>query len=149
MRIATQRPILVVEDNEDDVFFLRRGFQKANLDPVLHVAADGKEAMEYLTRLTQAGVQEALSPALILLDLQLPHFTGVQVLEWLRRDQTVGQIPVVVLTSSSNEADIRRAYAAGANAYLVKPSDLDQQTRLAEVIHQFWLGFNLLPARRA
>jgi CheY-like chemotaxis protein len=146
MSQPARKAILVVEDNEDDVFLLRRGFQKANLDPVLHIVPDGQAAIEYLrAQLATSARAPQFLPALTLLDLQLPYFTGLQVLRWIRGEQVFSRMPVVVFTSSSNAADIESAYQIGANAYLVKPSDLDEQMRLAQLIYHFWLEFNQLP----
>ena len=140
------KPILVIEDNEDDLFLLRRGFRRANLDPELEVATDGQEALDYLSKCLKMDGSKARLPAFILLDLQLPHLTGLQVLEWIRDQELLCRIPVIILTSSSNEADVDRAYDAGANAYLVKPSTLDEQTKMIQACYLFWFEFNQLPA---
>lgn len=140
------RTILLVEDNEDDVFLLRRGLKQAHLEPILQVVTDGQQAMDYLARRNQGsdGASKEL-PACVLLDLQLPYFTGFQILEWMRRQPRLARLPVIILTSSTNLADIERAYAAGANSYLVKPSSIDQQARMAQAICLFWLEFNQSP----
>lgn len=143
MRSIPRKSILVVEDNEDDLFLLRRGFKKAEFDPPVDVAADGKMAIDFLGRCIELfGAETQPFPALILLDLQLPYFNGFQVLQWMRGQRLLARVPVVILTSSLNNSDIERAYEAGANAYLVKPSDVDEHTRIAQGIRTFWFELN-------
>lgn len=138
--------ILLVEDDPDDVFFLREAFKKADMAGALRVARDGEEAVAYL--LGQGAFADRRlypPPALVLLDLKLPRKSGLEVLEWRRGQPGTALIPVVVLTSSVSEADVRRAYELGANAYLVKPIESGAQEEMVEAIRRFWLGLNKLP----
>jgi CheY-like chemotaxis protein len=107
--------ILLVEDNPDDIFMIRRAFEKAKIANPLDVARDGEEAIEYL---------KDNKPVLILLDLKLPKISGFEVLKWIKSMERLKRIPVVVLTSSRNGEDINRAYDLGANSILSSPSVL-------------------------
>ncbi len=118
--------VLYAEDSEDDAFLMQRAFVKAKFPGRLVVVANGLEAVAYLAgdgRYIDRAVHP--SPAFILLDIKMPHMTGLEVLQWIRARDRFGPTPVVVLTSSSQPLDIDAAYAHGADGYLVKPSNLD------------------------
>lgn len=133
--------VLLVEDDPDDVFFVTKAFKAAAPDITLRVARNGEEAEAYL--LGKDAVADR--PALVLLDLKLPRKSGLEVLESLRRAPGAAPVPVVVLTSSQSDADIRRAYELGANSYLVKPVDADAQLAMIKSLLSYWLGFNRVP----
>ena len=132
--------ILVVEDNPDDRDLLARAFKKAGIAMPLRFAVDGDEAVAYL----EGAHGEALvsSPAVILLDLKLPRRSGFEVLEWIKAHPVLRRVPVIILTSSRENVDLRRAYDLGANSYLVKPARSDDLLRMVEQIHAYWLGLN-------
>jgi CheY-like chemotaxis protein len=134
--------ILLVEDDETDVLLLRRAFKEAELQHPLHVANDGQEAMEFLTR-KQSEADDHL-PALIILDLKMPRRTGMDVLMWMRERPILRVLPVIVFSSSANRDDIERSYTLGANAFIVKPPSLGERLELAKFIKQ-WLRFNQPP----
>ena len=136
-------PILLVEDDPDDVFFLRNIFARCGRADDLQVARDGDEAIAYLSG-TDAFADRNLfpAPALVLLDLKLPKRSGFEVLEWLRKRSALRRIPVIVLTSSESENDIAHAYDLGANSYLVKPIDASTQAEMVKALCGFWAGFN-------
>ena len=116
----TQSKFLLVEDNEDDVFFMERAFQQAGVHNPLHVVKNGEEAIEYLSGQNQfSDRQEHPLPDLIFLDLKMPGVNGFEVLKWMR-DQPLN-MPVAVLTSSPEEIDRQRAFELGAGCYLLKP----------------------------
>jgi CheY-like chemotaxis protein len=135
--------ILHVEDDPNDVVLFRHAWQKIGLAGNLRVVGDGDEAVAYLTG-AQASGKEAMHPfpSLILLDLKMPRVNGFEVLAWLRRDEKLRRVPVVVLSSSNHEADISRAYDAGANSFLVKPVDFNRLVELVKSIHHYWLTLN-------
>jgi CheY-like chemotaxis protein len=139
--------ILLVEDNEDDILFVRRAFRQAKLSNPLHVVEDGDSAVAYL-----AGEGEYADrathplPTLILLDLKLPRRSGLEVLQWLRAQPGIGRIPVVMLTSSRQSADVNRAYDLGANGYLSKPVDFDGLLEMVKTIGVYWLVMSELPS---
>jgi CheY-like chemotaxis protein len=122
MSTAANTPILLVEDDDHDVFFLRRVLRKARPDLSLHVVTDGEQAMDYLDgRRNYADRALYPLPYLMFLDLKLPYFNGFQVLEHLRGIPALAKTPVFILTSSSEDRDRKRAMELGAKAYLVKP----------------------------
>jgi CheY-like chemotaxis protein len=131
--------ILIVEDDPNDRFFVERVFRKANLSAHLQFAIDGKEAMDYLSGRGKFQDRDQFPiPALILLDLKMPHVTGFEVLEWLKGQEGLKRVPVTVLTSSTIQSDINRAYELGANAYLVKPLSFDQLEKLYNKATEFF-----------
>lgn len=136
------RAILLVEDDEDDVFFLQQAMQKAGVVNPLRVASNGQEAIDYLKGSGRfANREEYPLPYLALVDLKLPHVMGLDVLKWIRQQPEMGVI-VVILSSSTDEADIATAYRWGANGYLVKPSNVNKLTEMAKSIKDFWLTHN-------
>lgn len=113
--------ILVVDDNEDDAFFMKRAFAEAKLPNSLHIVASGEEAIDYLSGRNAFSDREKFPlPDLIFLDLKMPGIDGFGVLSWLR-EQHQSRVPVAVLTSSPEEIDVKRARELGADCYLLKP----------------------------
>ena len=134
--------ILVVEDDADDQYFISRAFQETAVEARVDAVSDGQSAIDFLSR-APAGSSES-RPALILLDLNLPRKSGLEVLKWIRSD--VGRaVVVIVLTSSTSEDDMRQAYAYGANAYVIKPIDPTELHELAQLVRDFWFNWNSLP----
>jgi CheY-like chemotaxis protein len=141
MNQDTTRPILLVEDNPMDVDLTLRAFRKRRLANPIEVARDGEEALAYLAR-WEAG---ALLPLVILLDLKLPKVDGLEVLRRIKAHEQFASLPVVVLTTSVEGADIAAAYKLGANSYIVKPVDFDKFMGVAEQIEVYWCALNKLP----
>lgn len=144
--------LLLVEDNEDDAFFLRRALNKAGVEQIPVHLGDGRETLAYLAGEGAYADRAAHPlPAVIFLDLNLPYKTGLQVLEWIRQRPEFARIVVIVLTSSREESDVRQAYRLGANSYVVKPSSADQLVEIAKAFRLWWLEMNLFDAgpRRA
>ncbi|HVK58660.1 MAG TPA: response regulator [Candidatus Kapabacteria bacterium] len=114
---------LLVEDNEDDAFFMQRAFQAARLQNPLHIVTDGEQAIKYLSGQNGFSDREKYPlPDLIFLDLKMPGLNGFDVLRWIRNDQK-SKVPVAVLTSSPEEIDRRKARELGADCYLLKPPE--------------------------
>jgi len=138
--------ILLVDDNPDFVQLAKRAFMKSKIINPIVVAEDGVEALDYLFCTgAWADREPKENPVLVLLDLKLPRLDGLDVLARMRGDPKTKLIPVVVLTTSSEEQDITKAYALGCNSYLRKPVDFD---RLYEALQQtgvYWLVFNQSP----
>ncbi|MDX6454667.1 MAG: hypothetical protein QOD48_774 [Gaiellaceae bacterium] len=134
-------PIVLVEDNEDDIVLTRRALSQNKIGNPLVIARDGAEALELL--LGSNG--HSVNPALILLDLQLPKVDGLTVLKRLRDDPRTKLTPVVVLTSSKAEQDIVAGYNLHANSYIRKPVDFDQFTEAVRQIGMYWLLLNEPP----
>jgi CheY-like chemotaxis protein len=129
---AAGRPILVAEDEESDAFMLRLACQKAGLTRPLVVVGDGREAVDYLSgsgRYADRSVHPL--PALVVLDLKMPRMTGFDVLGWLAEQPTFKTLPAVVLSSSSDESDIKKARALGAREYFIKPHRLEDLVDIA------------------
>lgn len=138
--------ILYVEDEETDVVLLQHVLAKADIHNPLQTVKDGKAAKDYLAgEGSFADRRLHPLPGLVLLDLNLPYWSGFEVLEWIRQQPQLRRLPVVVFTSSSRPDDIARAYDAGANAYVVKPNALADLVTLALVLRDFWLIHNRLP----
>ncbi|WP_327011171.1 response regulator [Dactylosporangium sp. NBC_01737] len=137
--------ILLVEDNPDDVTFTLRAFTKNNIRNRVVVASDGAQAVDLL----QPGDGTApLRPALILLDMKLPKYDGLEVLRRIRADPATQPLPVVVLTTSSEERDIVESYRLGANSYVRKPVVFADFVSATNVLGMYWLLVNEpVPAR--
>ena len=137
----TQPAILLVEDNPMDVDLALRAFRRRRLTNPVEVARDGEEALAWMERWTQG---EPL-PAVILLDLKLPRIDGLEVLRQLKAHPEFRQVPVVVLTTSKENQDVRRAYELGVNSYIVKPVDFDKFVEVASQIEVYWTVLNARP----
>lgn len=138
--------ILLVEDNSTDILFIQRAFKKANVLNPIRVVRDGDAAVDYLSGKGSYGDRTQYPlPALILLDLKLPRRNGLEVLGWLKQQELIKRIPVVVLTSSQEDIDIDQAYDLGVSSYLVKPIQLDALKKLVETIDAYWLRINQFP----
>jgi chemotaxis family two-component system response regulator Rcp1 len=135
--------VLLVEDSPGDVRLTREALKDAKVHISLHVAADGIEAMAFLER---AGTHvHAPRPDLILLDLNLPRKDGREVLKEIKESPNLKSIPVVILTTSSSEADVLQSYNLHANCYISKPVDLDGFLKVVHSIDNFWLSVVKLP----
>jgi CheY-like chemotaxis protein len=142
----TSFPILYVEDEDSDIFLLHHVFAKEGVPNPLQAVKDGREAIEYLAgRGSFANRKQHPLPGLMLLDLNLPYWSGFEVLAWVRQQPQCRRLPVLIFSSSSRPDDIARAYDAGANAYLVKPSSLNELSALIRSLRDFWLLRNQLP----
>jgi CheY-like chemotaxis protein len=142
------RPIdlLLVEDSEPDVRLTMEALREAKIKNRVSVAEDGVEAMAFLRRLGRYA--DAPRPDLILLDLNMPRKDGRQVLQEIKADESLKRIPVVVLTTSRNEADVLRAYDLHANCYISKPVDFNRFMDVIKSIEDFWLTVVKLPMER-
>jgi CheY-like chemotaxis protein len=136
-------PLLLVEDNEDDAFFLCRALKHAGIVPAPVHVPDGRAAVAYLAGEGAYADRDAHPlPAIVFLDLNLPYLTGLQVLEWMRRKPEFSRIVVIALTSSSEAVDLRRAYELGANSYVVKPASADELIEVAKAFRDWWIKTN-------
>jgi len=140
---STPIEVLLVEDSPGDVRLTREALKDAKVHISLHVASDGIEAMAYLQ--SEGPYVNAIRPDLILLDLNLPRKDGRQVLKEIKESPTLRSIPVVILTTSSSEADILQSYDLHANCYISKPVDLDGFLKVVQSIDSFWLSVVKLP----
>jgi CheY-like chemotaxis protein len=140
---ATPIEVLLVEDSPGDVRLTREAFKDAKVHINLHVATDGANAMAFLSR--EGEHANAPRPDLILLDLNLPKKDGREVLQEIKESPTLKSIPVVILTTSSSEADILKSYRLHANCYITKPVGLDGFLTVVKSIDNFWLSVVKLP----
>lgn len=145
--VASTRPILLVEDNPMDLdFMLQALVEHAVLNPVC-VCRDGEEALEFIE--AHATPDDPDMPLLVLLDLRLPKVDGIDVLRRARELPTWKQIPFVVMTTSSENSDISRAYELGVNSYVVKPVDFGAFAKVVQQIKLYWLLTNVPPFPRS
>jgi len=135
--------ILLVEDNPGDVLLTQEAFREGDYSPRLSIAEDGEEALQFLKK--QGCFRDAPRPDLILLDLNLPKKDGRELLADVKQDPELHQIPIIVLTTSSAEQDVRRAYNLHANCYLTKPLDMESFLRKVHAVEEFWLNVVRLP----
>jgi CheY-like chemotaxis protein len=139
-------PILLVEDDENDVILLQRAFRTAGMVNPLRVVRHGDDAVAYLEGTGEFADREAHPfPVFMLLDLKLPRRTGLEVLAWVKERTGVRRLPIVVLTSSKNDEDINRAYELGANSYVVKPVSFETLLELVKSLELYWLILNERP----
>jgi len=141
--ISQQYPILLVEDNEDDVIITRRAIEKGGIRNRLYVVPDGEEALNFLRR--EGKYRDVPRPGIILLDLKMPKIDGFEVLKQVKNDNDLKIIPIVILTSSGRDEDVRRAYTLGCNSYLVKPEKFEKLTETVMEIDQYWLKVSRIP----
>ena len=145
MKNGSQRPVelLIVEDNPSDVELMLRALKRHHIANPVHVVRDGVEALDFIfacgAYTSRAGV--AL-PKAVLLDLKLPRMNGLEVLERFRADDRTKLLPVIVLTSSREEPDIKAAYALGANSYVVKPVEFEEFVKAVSEAGLYWLFVN-------
>lgn len=135
--------ILLVEDNPGDVGLVREALSEGRVRNELHVAPDGVEALKFLRR--EPPYADAPCPDLILLDLNLPKKSGIEVLQELKADPDLNFIPVVVLTTSKEEEDIYKSYCLSANCFITKPVDFEQFLGVVKSLEDFWLTIVKLP----
>ena len=138
------KPILLVEDDENDVFFFMRAVKRLGITQPIQVAGDGQQAIDYMEGAGKfSDRREFPFPHLVLLDLKLPQVRGLDVLQRIR--ELHGPKPIIVILSSSrNSADVSSAYERGANAYLAKPPSFDGLVKLIGSVAEFWLIHNVV-----
>ncbi|HOX58857.1 MAG TPA: response regulator [Candidatus Paceibacterota bacterium] len=135
--------ILYVEDEETDVLLLQHVLSRAGITNLVKTVTDGKAAKDYLAGNAPFTDRRLYPfPGLVLLDLNLPYWSGFEVLDWIRQQPLLRSLPVVVFTSSSRPDDVTRAYDVGANAYMVKPSSLEELKSKVLALRDFWLLHN-------
>ncbi len=138
--------ILLVEDSLEDLELTRRALRNANLGNHIHVARDGAEALDFIfCEGAHLGRQIEDTPKLILLDLKLPKVDGLEVLERIKGDPRTKHIPIVILTSSKEQADVVKSYQLGVNSYIVKPVNFESFTAAVQELGMYWLLINQSP----
>ncbi|MEK6607975.1 MAG: response regulator [Myxococcota bacterium] len=148
MTTDSDKAILLVEDNPDDVELTLRAFKKNNITNAVVVARDGIEALDYLFATgAHAGRDVGALPQVVLLDLKLPRLDGLEVLRRIRADARTRILPVVILTSSTEDHDLVNGYSFGANSYVRKPVDFAEFVEAARQLGLYWLLLNRAPPR--
>jgi CheY-like chemotaxis protein len=142
------RPILLAEDNPNDVELVVTALKDARLVNEIIVANDGEQALDCLYRRGPFATRTGPQPAVILLDLKMPKVDGREVLRQIRADPALREIPVVILTSSREESDLLQSYQLGVNAYVVKPVDFEEFTSAVGKLGFFWALLNELPPEK-
>ncbi len=145
-----EKVIMLVEDNPDDEELTLRALRKANIANEVFVARDGTEALDFLFGTGRhAGLQTLPMPAVVLLDLKLPKLNGIDVLKRIRADPRTRLIPVVILTSSSEDEDMLKSYQSGANSYVRKPVEFSSFASAVAQLGMYWMLLNQAPPIRA
>jgi CheY-like chemotaxis protein len=140
--MTAKQAILLVEDNEDDVFLMKRLLQSVRIVNPLVIVESGREAMEYLGGVGKFADRESYPlPAAVFIDLKLPLVFGHEVLAWIRRRKEFESLVVIVLTSSNEASDLNRCYLLGANSYLIKPPTAEQLEARAKAFKWEWLEY--------
>jgi CheY-like chemotaxis protein len=143
---ANNKSILLVEDNPDDEALAIRALKRHHISNEIMVARDGVEALDYLFgKGVHAGRDTSIKPTVVLLDLKLPRVDGLEVLRQLRADDRTRLLPVVVLTTSSEEQDMLSSYSLGCNSYIRKPVDFVQFSEAIRQLGMYWLLINEAP----
>jgi CheY-like chemotaxis protein len=140
--------ILVAEDNDDDLFLLKQAFKKVGVNSRLNAVSDGLEALAYLKGEEPfANRANTPFPDVLLLDLNMPCMNGFEVLEWVRHDSHCCHLVVHVLTASSRESDVERAYELYANGYFIKPTRMDELVAFVKALHEWhrFISFSRQP----
>lgn len=137
--------ILLVGDNPDDVLIARRALSKAGVANPIQIVEDGQAAIDYLAGKGEYADRESFPiPILVLLDLNMPHKSGFDVLAWMKKQGNLEEVPVVVLTSSTDRRDTERAYSLGANSYLVKPLTPNEVWDTLKSLSLYWSSVVLI-----
>ena len=131
--------VLLVEDDLNDIFLVKRAFKMAHIHNQLQIVTDGQEAISYLRGVDKYADRQAYPlPKLMVMDIRMPRKSGFEVLEFVKSNPSLRRIPVVIVSGSDNPADINRAYESGANAYMIKPMDFREVEHLFQSITTYW-----------
>jgi CheY-like chemotaxis protein len=146
MRLVDRRPILIVEDSDEDFEALMWALEKSDVNIPTVRCKDGEQAIKYLEeRGTHAGREATRLPAIVLLDLNLPRTNGHQVLKHIKTSEHLRSLPVIGFTSSANAGDVQTCYQNGGNNYLVKPVGMAKLSELVRDVAEYWFRLSLLP----
>jgi len=142
--ILQKSPILLVEDNEDDILITKKAIEKRQIMNNLFVVHDGQEALDFLRRTGK--YENAPRPGFVLLDLNMPKLDGFEVLKEIKRHPELKSIPIIILTTSERDEDVSKAYALGCNSYIVKSVDFSKFINTVIEIRQYWLELAEIPS---
>ena len=136
-------PVLLVEDNPDDVLITKHAWKKGKINADLYIVNNGEEALDFLNKRNE--YKDAPSVSLMLLDLKMPRMNGFEVLEHIKQDQILKKLPIIVLTTSPRSSDVERAYELGCNSYIVKPVGFDNFVNAVTQIENYWIELAVSP----
>lgn len=139
--------ILLVEDNEGDIVLTTEALEEGKIANSLSVVRDGWQAIQYLDQNEAEGFDNATTPDLVLLDINLPKINGHEVLKHIKTTQKLKHIPVIMLTTSSDEVDIKKSYENHVNCYITKPVEVDNFIQAISTIEDFWISIVQLPTK--
>lgn len=137
--------ILLVEDNEGDIVLTTEALEEGKIANSFSVVRDGQEAIDYLEK--DGDFEGATTPDLVLLDINLPKINGHKVLKYIKSNKQLKSIPVVMLTTSSDEVDIKKSYKNYSNCYITKPVDINDFMNVISTIEDFWISIVQLPSK--
>ena len=140
---VSEPPILLVDDNPDDIMIAKRAFKKSQIHNKIFITYDGEEAIQFLRK--EGNYKDVPTTGLVILDLNMPKVNGFEVLETIKNDDKLKKIPVIILTSSSRYEDIERAYKLGANSFVVKPVSFEDFVEAIMEIKRYWLSLSKIP----
>lgn len=141
----SEQSLLVIEDNREDYHAMVRALKKCGFSSLIHHCENGEDVLEFLTKArTYTNNDKIPIPGLILLDLNLPGMDGKDILDKIRQDALYKKVPVVVLTTSKNERDVKECYEKGANSYIEKPVDMVKFIEAIKRIKEYWFEINIL-----
>jgi CheY-like chemotaxis protein len=145
----TDKVILLVEDNEDDVFLMKRAFKGAGILNPIQVVHDGEAVVRYLSGEGEFADREKFPlPSVVFLDLKLPYLSGLEVLKWKSEQTDLPPVIFIVVTSSNEPTDLKTAYRLGASSYIVKPPTSEQLLEIIKAFRLYWLTCNSFPENR-
>lgn len=137
--------ILMAEDDLDDIFLVKKALEDAKIQSNFHVVHDGQELLEELNKQVLSGGNAF--PDLILVDIDMPRISGIKALELIRKNPVLKKIPIIMLTTSSNQGDIDICYSLGANSYLIKPKSLGDLTDSLNILREYWFETVQMPSK--
>ena len=140
-----RHPILLAEDNPDDILITKRAWSKGLIKNKLYIVNDGEEALEFLYK--QGEYSNAPTPSLMLLDLKMPRVDGFEVLKTVKQDAKLKMLPIIVLTTSNRDKDIQLAYSLGCNSYIVKPVNYERFIEAVKTIYRYWMIMCEIPLK--
>jgi CheY-like chemotaxis protein len=143
---TTIKNILLVDDSANDVILIKSALKNAHFGNEIIVAEDGEEAIDFLYKRGKFGDYSGGTPVFILLDIKLPLMNGIEVLKVIRSDQAFKHIPVIMLTSSRDTADLKECYDNGANSFVVKPVNISDFMLVVKELGQYWVVINEIPS---
>jgi two-component system, response regulator len=143
------QPIVLIEDSEDDCEAIMRAFRKSGVDNPIIWCSSGQEALDLMHKSCVTDTDSALRPIIILLDLNMPGIDGRKILETIKSHDMMKSIPVIIVSTSDNDRDIKHCYQLGASSYIQKPLDFDGLTETVRRLKEYWFDTALLPRETA